>query len=71
MVSLHDVPSFSLPPRDRDALLVKLGSMEDESLAMKVSLMQLVMETSATNKTLAHENWRLTQCVGSFIFIFM
>ena len=31
---------------------------------MKVSLVQLLQEKSATNKTLALENWRLRQKVG-------
>lgn len=51
---------------ERDLLLEKLSDLEDESAAVKVSLIQLLQEKSATNKTLALENCRLSQrvCVG-------
>lgn len=48
---------------ERDLLLDKLGDLEDESAAVKVSLIQLLQEKSATNKTLALENFRLSQRV--------
>jgi len=44
-------------------LLERLEALEDESSAVKVSLIHLLQEKSATNKTLALENWRLTQKV--------
>ncbi|CAI8008873.1 Pleckstrin homology domain-containing family A member 1 [Geodia barretti] len=49
--------------RERQETLEKLNSLEDESAAVKVSLIQLLQEKSATNKTLALENWRLRQAV--------
>ena len=49
--------------RERDSLLERLEALEDESSAVKVSLVQLLQEKSATNKTLALENWRLTRKV--------
>ena len=48
---------------ERDLLVEKLNDLEDESAAVKVSLIQLLQEKSATNKTLALENCRLTQRV--------
>lgn len=44
-------------------MLEKLSDLEDESAAVKVSLIQLLQEKSATNKTLALENCRLTERV--------
>jgi len=49
---------------DRQALLERLSNLEDESAAVKVSLIQLLQQKSATNKTLALENLRLSQKVG-------
>lgn len=49
---------------ERDLLLEKLSDLEDESAAVKVSLIQLLQEKSATNKTLALENCRLAQRVS-------
>lgn len=46
---------------ERTALLERLSNLEDESAAVKVSLIHLLQEKSATNKTLALENSRLTQ----------
>ena len=45
----------------------RLGTLEDESAAVKVSLIQLLQQKSATNKTLTLENWRLSQKVGTCI----
>lgn len=65
-ISLTLLPLF-LPSlshhRERVNTLDKLSSLEDESAAVKVSLIQLLQEKSATNKTLALENWRLRQTV--------
>ena len=47
--------------REKQQLTEHLGGLEDESAAVKVSLIRLLQEKSATNKTLALENWRLTQ----------
>lgn len=44
-------------------LLERLSDLEDESAAVKVSLIQLLQEKSATNKTLALENFRLIERV--------
>ncbi len=49
---------------ERDLLLEKLSDLEDESAAVKVSLIQLLQEKSATNKTLALENYRLSRRVS-------
>jgi hypothetical protein len=49
--------------RERQENMEKLNKLEDESAAVKVSLIQLLQEKSATNKTLALENWRLRQAV--------
>ena len=69
-------PLVRLPPKskahscsirlcsERDALYERLSNLEDESAAVKVSLIQLLQEKSATNKTLALENWRLNQRVS-------
>ena len=51
---------------DRAALLDRLSNLEDESAAVKVSLIQLLQEKSATNKTLALENSRLNQRVSNY-----
>ena len=53
--------------RERDVLLERLGNLEDESAAVKLSLIRLLQEKSATNKTLALENWRLNQRVSNVI----
>lgn len=50
---------------ERSALYERLSNLEDESAAVKVSLIQLLQEKSATNKTLALENWRLNQRMKS------
>ena len=49
--------------REKAQLTEHLSNLEDESAAVKVSLIRLLQEKSATNKTLALENWRLTQRV--------
>ena len=49
--------------RERDRLSVRLQNLEDESKAVKDSLVQLVTEKAATNKALTIENQRLRQKV--------
>jgi predicted nuclease with TOPRIM domain len=53
--------------RERQENMEKLNKLEDESAAVKVSLIQLLQEKSATNKTLALENWRLRQAVSELL----
>ena len=53
--------------REKEQLAEHLSNLEDESAAVKVSLIRLLQEKSATNKTLALENWRLTQRVIKMI----
>ena len=57
-------PTHTHTHSERDALYERLSNLEDESAAVKVSLIQLLQEKSATNKTLALENWRLSQRVS-------
>jgi hypothetical protein len=49
---------------EKAELTEHLSNLEDESAAVKVSLIRLLQEKSATNKTLALENWRLSQRVS-------
>ena len=64
LAKLHFINTHGFPNRERDLLLEKLSDLEDESAAVKVSLIQLLQEKSATNKTLALENYRLSQRVS-------
>ena len=59
-------PLSPLPPSssEKETLLDRLSNLEDESAAVKVSLIQLLQQKSATNKTLALENLRLSQKVS-------
>ena len=62
----HPHTPTRLPPvSERGSLEEKLSNLEDESAAVKVSLIQLLQEKSATNKTLALENSRLNQKVST------
>ena len=63
MYSSCDIPYMAFVYREKEQLMEHLSSLEDESAAVKVSLIRLLQEKSATNKTLALENWRLTQRV--------
>ena len=66
----HPHTPTRLPPvSERGSLEEKLSNLEDESAAVKVSLIQLLQEKSATNKTLALENSRLNQKVSTCAYV--
>ena len=56
---------------ERDLLIEKLSNLEDESSAVKISLVQLLQEKSATNKSLALEINRLQQKVHAYMHTYV
>ena len=64
-------PTRLSPVSERGSLEEKLSNLEDESAAVKVSLIQLLQEKSATNKTLALENSRLNQKVSTCAYVYI
>ena len=72
----HAMSLLFVVSSERDTLRARLTNLEDEGVAVKESLVQLLQEKSATNRTLTLENQRLRTKVlyhihyGCFFFTF-